>query len=80
MMRGNWFGSGYCPVLGGYGTFSFWHILVMLGALTVIVGLFLMAKKNRKSNDSLELLKMHFVEGKITEEEYIKRKNVLERK
>jgi uncharacterized membrane protein len=39
-----------------------------------------MAKKNRKSNDSLELLKMHFVEGKITEEEYIKRKNVLERK
>lgn len=39
-----------------------------------------MTRKDKKTRASLELLKMQFINGKIIEEEYIKRKNVLERK
>lgn len=80
MMHRNWFGNGYCPLFGGYGTFNFWHILVMIGVVIVVIGFIMMSKKNNKSENSLELLKIQYIEGKLTEEEYLNRKNVIERK
>lgn len=81
MMHGNWSGNGICSSMSGYGGFSIWHGLMMLGVLIVIVGIFLMIKgKTSHNNSSLELLKIQFVNGSITEEEYLNRKNVLERK
>lgn len=80
MMHWNWFGNGSCPLFGGYGTFSFWHFLMMIGVIVVIVGIVWMSRKSNKSLSSIELLKVQFIEGKITEEEYLNRKNVIERK
>lgn len=81
MMNGNWFGNGGCPLLGGYGGFSIWHGLMMLGVIVVVIGVLYMLKgRKNDNNNSLELLKNQYVNGNITEEEYLNRKNVLERK
>ncbi len=71
------FGQG-CG-LGGWG----W--LIGLGAVLLIIAVtYLIVQRNRRSvttnSSALELLKMKFVQGEITQEEYEKRKNVLESK
>ena len=81
MMHGNWFGNGDCPLWGGFNTFSFWHILMMVGFLVLIVGLVAMFRnKKMNSNDALEILKVEYARGSMDEEEYLKRKEVLNRK
>lgn len=81
MMHGSWFGSGYCPIFGGYGNFGLWNILMILGVIVVIVGVVLFLRKGKvNTQEALDLLKIQFIEGKITEEEYLNRKNVIERK
>jgi len=81
MMYGNGFGNGFCSSWSGFGSMSIWHGLIMLGVLVVIVGIFLVLKGKRGSNNNvLELLQIQYVNGSITEEEYMNRKNVLERK
>ena len=80
-MHGNWFGNGDCPLWGGFSTFSFWHILMMVGFLVLIVGLVAMFRnKKMNSNDALEILKVEYARGSMDEEEYLKRKEVLNRK
>ena len=76
------FGSNGCF---GYGFMnSGWNVLIAIGVFLIAVVLiyFLVHKnKNQKiSNDSaLETLKMKYVQGAITEEEYLKRKDTLDR-
>lgn len=76
------FGNGGCL---GYGLFSSgWSWLIGIGiALIVIAGIYFLVKKNRKaaSNyNALESLKMKYSKGEVTEEEYKKRKSILEEK
>lgn len=78
---GNGFGSGFCPLWNGYAGFSIWHGVMMLGVLVVIVGILLMFKGRKSNNNTaLELLKIQYVNGNITEKEYLDRKDVLGRK
>ncbi|SHJ83421.1 Short C-terminal domain-containing protein [Dethiosulfatibacter aminovorans DSM 17477] len=77
-----WFGSESCPFWGGYRYLSFWHFGVMIGVVIGVVALIIWAIKRYKinSNNALASLKLLYVNGDITEEEYLKRKNVIERK
>lgn len=79
-MRGyNWFGDGLCSFgYGGY--FSIWHYLVLIGLVVLVVGIVVMRKKSHGSENSIEMLKRMYVNGELTEEEYLKRKSVIERK
>lgn len=77
MMYGNWFRNGNCFLGGG---FSIWHGLMLLGVIVIIGAIFFMIKGRSHNSNSIELLKNQYVNGNITEEEYLDRKNVLERK
>jgi putative membrane protein len=81
MMYGNWFGKGLCPAWGGYNGFSMWHGLMLLGFILLIIGVVLILRNKKvSSSESIELLKVEYIKGNITEEEYLNRKNVIERK
>jgi putative membrane protein len=80
-MNGNgWYGNYDCSFLGS-NVFSGWHYLIMFGVVIIIVALILLVRRktNRSGNQALNTLKELYVKGKITEEEYLKRKNVMER-
>jgi putative membrane protein len=81
MMRGlNWFGNGGCAsFFGGY--FSMWHYIILIGVALLVIGIITLNKKQSPTNDdTLNTLKKMYVNGEITEEEYLKKKNVIERK
>lgn len=68
----------------GYGFFdSIWTVLIGIGILLLVITVtYLLVKKSRKttmSSNALELLKTKFAKGEITEEEYLKRKNVFDK-
>lgn len=69
----------------GYGFMSSgWHWLIGIGILLIIITVtYLIVKKGKRTStysNSLETLKVKFVQGEITEEEYKQRKRVLEEK
>ncbi|MFV0466616.1 MAG: SHOCT domain-containing protein [Lachnospiraceae bacterium] len=89
MMQGyNWFErgagmmrNGFCGF--GYGSpfFGIWHILILLGVIALVAALVISRKKSKKKEnkeDALEMIKIMFARGEITEEEYLRRKKVLE--
>lgn len=84
MMFGNGFGGiGNCLALGNGGFMhGGWGIIMMMGITAlVITGAVILARKNRKSNADhsiLDALKMKLVNGEITEEEYIRKKTILD--
>lgn len=81
MMHGNWYGSNVCPLWGGFNGMNIWHYMLIAGVILALVGIFLIIKnKANHSNDVLEMLKIQYVSGQITEEEYLNRKNVIDRK
>jgi uncharacterized membrane protein len=52
----------------------------MFGLVIIVVALLLWFRgKNKNGNQGLNSLKELYVKGEITEEEYLKRKNVIER-
>ena len=61
-----------------------WCMLIVVGVILIIallVFIFLHNRKKKVSNNSLvEVLKMKFVQGEISEEEYLQRKEVIGRK
>lgn len=63
--------------------FNGWGMLIWIGILiTAALLIFFIVNHNRKKNmafSSHELLKLKFVKGEITEEEYIRRREVLDR-
>lgn len=74
---GNCFGFGNGGLMNGG-----WGMIIMLGITALIItGAVMLAKKKgrRNSDDSvLEALKLRLARGEITEEEYIRRKTILE--
>lgn len=81
MMHGHWYSSGNCPVWANYNTFSIWTIMLIAGLILTVVGLVIIWKSKKiKESNVLELLKLEYVKGNITEEEYLNRKQVITRK
>jgi len=69
----------------GYGFWlNGWNWLIGLGVLLLIVALtYFIVKRNKRPNaysNALETLKINYAKGEITEDEYNKRKNVIENK
>ncbi|GAA0178288.1 hypothetical protein SH2C18_13650 [Clostridium sediminicola] len=80
MWNRGFYGNGGCF---GYGNFGVWHYLMMGGVILLIVALFIWAlskKKSSTSNQALYLLNIKYAQGEVSEEEYLNRKRVLNRK
>ena len=82
MFNRGFIGHGGCF---GYGFFNTGgsHYLMLLGVALVVAAIILFVKHKKndaKEDQTLALLKTKFVQGEITEEEYLNRKNVLKRK
>ncbi|WP_461206328.1 SHOCT domain-containing protein [Clostridium sp. DL1XJH146] len=82
MFNRGYFGNRGCF---GYGIMGGWSSLIMIGfaIVIIIVALILWNKrKNFSDNDDQILyeLKLKYVQGEISEEEYLSRKNVLKSK
>ncbi|MCR3955867.1 MAG: SHOCT domain-containing protein [Gudongella sp.] len=72
------FGLGNCC-----GSFGGWDLLIGIGLLLGVIALVLWLRSRNssgKEDSYLEVLKDRFVKGEITEEEYLSKKNTLERK
>jgi putative membrane protein len=75
MMR---YGYGY-EMMNGFGIWG--GIIMGFGLLVLILAVIYFYKQNNNTNsDALELLKMKFVKGEITEEEYVNKKSILLKK
>jgi putative membrane protein len=76
----SWYGNNDSMFFGGNGL-SGWQYLIILGIIIIIVALIFLArsKNNNNGNQALNTLKDLYVKGGITEEEYLKRKNMIER-
>lgn len=61
----------------GYGGFSFYHMLICIGVLLLIIGVVIYISKNKRNDSILELLKSEYAKGNITEEAYERKKNIL---
>ncbi len=61
-----------------------WNMLIVVGIILIIATtVYFLIRRNRSivsSQSALELLTMKYVKGEITEEEYLRRKEVLDRK
>ena len=68
----------------GYGLSSGWTWLIGIGIILIITAVIYFAvrksKKTASNYNALESLKMKYSQGEITEEEYKKRKSILEEK
>lgn len=79
------FGRGYYGTNGCFGLFGsspwyMWGSMIILIVLAiVIVAMIVKSKGNVKnsSSEALELLKIKLVRGEITEEEYLRKKEIL---
>lgn len=79
MMYGRAFwGSNGCY---GLNFFPYWHLIV-IGAIIMLIFVVLKNKNsNIKNNDEIiDILNKKFVNGEISEEEYINKKNILTKK
>ena len=79
MMYGRaFFGGNGCY---GFSYFPYWHFIV-IGAIIILVFIVLKNKNsNFKNNDEIiDILNKKFVNGEISEEEYINKKNILTKK
>ena len=74
------FGRGFWHYGDGFRYFGYYHGIGILLMLALIIGVFIILRKSsiKSSNDEiLNVLKMKYVNGEITEEEYISKKNIL---
>jgi len=79
-MRGYWLDGEVCPRFDGIGYGGFWQVIIFLVIISLaVLGVYLLVRKNR-GNEALELLKLQYVKGEVTEEEYVNRKRVLTKK
>lgn len=81
----------FCGGFGGYGIGSSgtigpgWILLSMGFRLIIFVGIIVLIFKlfksyNNKSSDAIRILDEKFVNGEISEEEYLKRRTILSQK
>lgn len=79
MMRGyNLFNEGACA-FGPYGYFGLWHFIILAIVIIIFVSIIILKRKNKSSQNAIDLLKRMYVSGEISEEEYLKRKSVIEK-
>lgn len=86
-MFGRGYGGGFIDracdgILRGHGAFGPMGMIVLL-VLALVIIYILYKKKNTSNtadNDILEILKRKYVEGEITEEEFIQKRDVLTNK
>lgn len=81
MMHGRWF--SILDGCFGYGYYGIWHFLMMGGFTLLVVGLIIWSiKKSKATSDdqALNLLRQRYALGEITEEEYLHKRNALNRK
>lgn len=64
----------------GVGYFGMWQWLIVIGAILVIAYFVSKGKKNNKTDMATMIIKEKFAKGEITEEEYIRRKALLDKK
>lgn len=78
MYRRAFFGNNGCY---GFNYFPYWHFII-IGAIIILIFVVLKNKNsNIKNNDEiLDILNRKFVNGEISEEEYINKKNILTKK
>ena len=83
------FGRGYNGVNQCFDRFGFmpgggWMILIYVAVIAIVIAVVLLISRNRRSqpmstidNKALDELKILFARGEFSEEEYLKRKNIL---
>ena len=81
------FGRGYNGMNGCFGNFGFMHggfgmgFMLLIIILTVVAAVILINwyKKNQADDSAMEELKLRFIKGEITEEEFVKMKKLIEK-
>ncbi len=77
MMYGRgFFGNNVCY---GLNYFPYWHLIV-IGVIIVVIFILLKNRNSKNNNEIINTLNMKFVNGEISEEEYINKKNILTKK
>lgn len=71
----NCFGSGF--IYGGWGMMLLMAVFTLL-AVAVIIYFVKRSGRHQSSNEALQALKMRLVKGEISEEEYLRRKTILD--
>ena len=59
--------------------FPYWHLIV-IGVIIVVIFVLWKNKNSKNNNEIIDTLNMKFVNGEISEEEYINKKNILTKK
>jgi len=80
MMGYGWHGNGLCENWFGLGGYGIWSVLIAIGLLALIVAVVIRLAGKKNNSKAMETLKLLYVKGEISEEEYLNRKNVIERK
>ena len=75
-----WYGNGMCGNWFGLGGYGIWSVLIAIGLIALIAAVSIRLTSKINNGDAIEALKLLYVKGEISEEEYLKRKNVIERK
>lgn len=79
MMFGRGFGNG-CPgfgFAGGNPWYMFIHLGIIIVAMVAVIYFVRRINKTRSNNSAIETLKLKFVNGEISEEEYLQKKSIL---
>ena len=63
----------------GLNYFPYWHLIV-IGVIIVVIFILWKNKNSKNNNEIIDTLNMKFVNGEISEEEYINKKNILTKK
>ena len=63
----------------GLNYFPYWH-LIIIGVIIVVIFVLWKNKNSKNNNEIIDTLNMKFVNGEISEEEYINKKNILTKK
>lgn len=83
MMFGNGYNNfnsciaGFGHMHGGAGIFMIFALILMAACGAILAALLIRRKKFQPESGILDELKLRYVKGEITEEEYVKRKNLL---
>jgi len=81
MFRNSMQGFGRCFSNGYGGAWGPWGMIIGLGLTILVISLIFMMVSKKKGHSSdenlLNILKEKFVNGEITEEEYLSKKNTL---
>jgi putative membrane protein len=76
------FGSGFNLLNScfGYGAGFMNYGMILLTAIVIMIIAFFVSKRNKRNSDNyaLETLKIRLAKGEITEDEYFRRKNILD--